>query len=158
MTTGRATERIRTRIRRVRIDDPDRGSAALWLALTMVALLAFAGLVLDGGVALAARGQAADVAQEAARAGADALTPNTVFSGGGVAGLAAQETAANVAAHNVLDAAGATGDVTITAESVTVTAHTSKHTQILSAIGINEVSGTASSTAFPLLGTKTAGG
>lgn len=153
MTAGKVT-----RIRQVRIDDPDRGSAALWLALTMVALLAFAGLVLDGGVALAARGQAADVAQEAARAGADALTPSTVFSGGGVGDLGAQEAAATVAAHNVLVAAGVTGDVVVTAKSVTVTAHASKHTEILSAIGINEVSGTASSTAVPLLGTTTAGG
>jgi hypothetical protein len=153
MTAGQVT-----RLRQVRVDDPDRGSAALWLALTMVGLLAFAGLVLDGGVALAARGQAADVAQEAARAGADALTPSTVFSGGGAGDLGAQEATANVAAHNVLAAAGVTGDVVVTAKSVTVTAHASKHTEILSAIGINEVSGTASSTAVPLLGTTTAGG
>ncbi len=138
--------------------DPDRGSAALWLALVMVALLAFAGLVLDGGTALAARGQAADVAQQAARAGADALTPNTVFGGGGAANLGAQEAAANTAARNVLAAAGVTGSVEVSAASVTVTATASKRTAILSAVGIDQVSGTASATAVPLLGTTAAGG
>ena len=138
--------------------DPDRGSAALWLAIVMVALLAFAGLVLDGGTALAARGQAADVAQQAARAGADALTPNTIFAGGGAAGLGAQEAAANTAARNVLSAAGVTGSVVVSAASVTVTATASKQTAILSAVGINQVFGTASATAVPLLGTTTAGG
>ena len=38
-----------------------------------MALFALAGLVLDGGAALTAHGRAADVAQQAARAGADAL-------------------------------------------------------------------------------------
>ena len=41
--------------------------------VSAVALFALAGLVLDGGAALAAHGRAADVAQQAARAGADAL-------------------------------------------------------------------------------------
>lgn len=149
---------VRSRIQRIRASSADRGSAALWLAFTMVGLLAFSGLVLDGGVALAARGQAADVAQQAARAGADALSPSAVFSGGGAGNLAAQEAAANTAAHRVLAAAGVTGEVDVTAKLVTVTAHASKPTEILSAIGINTVSGTASATAVPLLGTTTAGG
>jgi len=149
----------RRRWHRLRTDpDRDRGSAALWLAIVMVALLAFAGLVLDGGTALAARGQAADVAQQAARAGADALTPNAVFAGGGADGLGAQEAAANTAAQNVLAAAGVTGTVQVSAASVTVTATATKQTAILSAVGINQVSGTASATAVPLLGTTTAGG
>jgi Flp pilus assembly protein TadG len=138
--------------------DRDRGSAALWLAIVMVALLAMAGLVLDGGTALAARGQAADVAQAAARAGADALAPDAVFGGGGAASLTATESAADTAAQHVLAAAGLTGEVTVTAQSVTVTAHAIRHTAILSAIGIDEVHGSASATAFTLLGTTTAGG
>ena len=51
----------------------ERGSMALVLAILTVGMLAMAGLVIDGGAALAARGRAADVAQQAARAGADAL-------------------------------------------------------------------------------------
>ncbi len=130
----------------------DRGSAALWMAIVMVALLAFAGLVLDGGNALASRGRAADVAQQAARAGADALSPTTVFAGGGAGSLTAQRAAANTAAHRVLVAAGVTGEVNVTARSVTVTAHATRRTAILSAVGIDQVSGTASATAVPLLG------
>lgn len=154
----RATTTAPGRQRRSADFDGDRGSAALWLAIVMVALLAFAGLVLDGGTALAARGRAADVAQQAARAGADALTPSTVFTGGGAAGLGAQEAAANTAAQRVLAAAGVTGTVAVSAASVTVTATASKATAILSAVGIDQVSGTASATAAPLLGTTTAGG
>ena len=146
------------RQRRTADPDSDRGSAALWLAIVMVGLLAFATLVLDGGMALAARGQAVDVAQQAARAGADALTPYSVFAGGGAAGLGAQEAAANTAAQRVLAAAGATGSVVVTAASVTVTATAVRHTAILSAVDITEVSGTASATAIPLLGTTTPGG
>jgi Flp pilus assembly protein TadG len=159
MTAAAAVSAVRRRWQRLRTaPDRDGGSAALWLAIVMVALLAFAGLVLDGGTALAARGQAADVAQQAARAGADALSPGALFGGGGVASLSAQEAAANTAAHNVLSAAGVTGTVQVSAASVTVTATASKQTAILSAVGINQVSGTASATAVPLLGTTTAGG
>ena len=53
--------------------DNDRGSITAYLLITTVAIFALAGLVLDGGAALAAHGRAADVAQQAARAGADAL-------------------------------------------------------------------------------------
>ncbi len=159
MTDPATVPTDRRRWQRLRTDpDRDAGSAALWLAVVMVALLAFAGLVLDGGTALAARGQAADVAQQAARAGADALSPNAVFGGGGAPSLGAQEAAANTAARNVLAAAGVTGTVQVSAASVTVTATATKQTAILSAVGINQVSGTASATAVPLLGTTTAGG
>lgn len=159
MTGPAAVSAAHRRWQRFRTDPGrDAGSAALWLAIVMVALLAFAGLVLDGGTALAARGQAADVAQQAARAGADALSPGALFGGGGVASLGAQEAAANTAARNVLSAAGVSGTVQVSAASVTVTATATKQTAILSAVGINQVSGTASATAVPLLGTTTAGG
>ena len=45
------------------------------LAITTVGMLALAGLVIDGGALLAARGQAADLAEQAARAAASAVTP-----------------------------------------------------------------------------------
>src|SRR4051812_49043339 len=53
--------------------DGDRGSVTAYLLIMTVALVVLAGLVLDGGAALAAHGRAADTAQQAARAGADAL-------------------------------------------------------------------------------------
>ena len=53
--------------------DRDGGSITAYLLIMTVALVVLAGLVLDGGAALAAHGRAADTAQQAARAGADAL-------------------------------------------------------------------------------------
>src|SRR4249919_1908103 len=54
---------------------PDQGSLALMLAIITVGILALAGLVIDGGAMLAERGRAADLAEQAARAGASAITP-----------------------------------------------------------------------------------
>ena len=89
----------------------DRGSVTAYLLVTMVALFALAGLVLDGGAALAAHGRAADIAQQAARAGADALDETSLRSAT-PAGFTANPAAARSAADRVLTAAGVTGDVT----------------------------------------------
>jgi Flp pilus assembly protein TadG len=51
----------------------DGGAATVLLLLLTPALFALAGLVLDGGTHLAARQRAADLAEQAARAGADQL-------------------------------------------------------------------------------------
>ena len=58
-----------------RSNSDDDGSVSVYLAVWAVALMAMAGLVIDGGAAIAARARAADLAQQAARAGADALSP-----------------------------------------------------------------------------------
>jgi Flp pilus assembly protein TadG len=49
----------------------DRGSAALFVAVFAPAMIFMAGLVIDGGAALEARQRAADIAEQAARAGAN---------------------------------------------------------------------------------------
>ncbi len=155
MTTARTAAR---RWRRPRWGDTDRGSAALWLAITMVGMLIMAGLVLDGGAAIGARERAADVAQQAARAGADALDGAALRAGTGSAGLTANPVAANRAARAVLDAAGVQGYVvSVSGNAVTVTASATRPAVILSAVGINEVHGTATATAQSLLGTTTGG-
>jgi len=135
-------------------DDNDRGSVTAYLLITTVAIFALAGLVLDGGAALAAHGRAADVAQQAARAGADALDVTSLRSPT-PAGLTADPAAASTAAGDVLAAAGVTGDVAVNGRSVTVTARVSKPAAILSIVGIGEVGGTATATAVPLHGTTT---
>lgn len=137
-----------------RRDDNDRGSVTAYLLITMVAIFALAGLVLDGGAALAAHGRAADVAQQAARAGADALDVTSLRSPT-PAGLTANPAAARTAAGQVLAAAGVTGDVAVNGRSVTVTARVTKPAAILSIVGIGEVGGTATATAVPLHGTTT---
>jgi hypothetical protein len=134
--------------------DADRGSITAYLLITAVAIFALAGLVLDGGAALAAHGRAADVAQQAARAGADALDETSLRSAT-PAGLTANPAAARVAAGEVLAAAGVTGDVAVNGGSVTVTARVTKPAAILSVVGISEVGGTATATARPLHGTTT---
>src|SRR5450755_3943975 len=50
--------------------DGEQGQITVFVVVIMVALLAVAGLVYDGGRALAAKTTAIDIAQEAARAGA----------------------------------------------------------------------------------------
>lgn len=136
----------------------DRGSAALWLALVMIGLLMMAGLVLDGGAAIGAREQAADAALQAARAGADALSAPALRSGSGSPGLSADPAAAASVAGALLTAAGITDySVSVAGNTVTVTAHASKPTAILSAVGIDEVHGGATATAVALLGTTTGG-
>lgn len=125
-----------------------------WLVVTAVAVFTLAGLVLDGGAALAARGRAADTAQQAARAGADALDVASLRSPT-PAGLAADPGAARAAAAAVLAAAEVTGEVSIEGSRVTVTARAVTPTAILSIVGVGEVGGTATASARPLHGTTT---
>ena len=134
--------------------DADRGSVTAWLLGTVAALLLLAGLVLDGGAALAARGRAADTAAQAARAGADALDQSSLRSST-PAGFTANPAAARAAADRVLAAAGLTGRVQVTGSAVTVTARAGEPAVMLTMVGIGEVGGQASVTAVPLHGTTT---
>ena len=137
-------------------DESDRGSITAYLLIMTVALVLMAGLVLDGGAALTAHGTAADTAQQAARAGADALD-DTSLRTTTPAGLTANPAAARTAAAAVLAAAGVTGEVTVAGTTVTVTAHATRPTAILAIAGITQVGGTATATAVPLHGTTTGG-
>jgi Flp pilus assembly protein TadG len=134
----------------------DRGSVALYLALFAVALLAMAGLVVDGGAAIAARERAADLAEQAARAGADALVPASL-RGSSPAELRVDHAAATIAARRVLTLGGATGEVTVSRVDVTVTAHVPRRAAILTAFGIDDLTGTAAATATVLHGTTNGG-
>jgi Flp pilus assembly protein TadG len=51
----------------------ERGSLSLFVVIFAISVLMLAGLVYDGGLAITARQRAADVAEEAARAGANAI-------------------------------------------------------------------------------------
>lgn len=134
--------------------DRDRGSITAYLLIMTVALVVLAGLVLDGGAALAAHGRAADTAQQAARAGADAIDEQSLRTAS-PAGLTADPAAARRAAAAVLAAADVTGDITVTGSVVTVTARATRPAAILAIVGITEVGGTATATAIPLHGTTT---
>jgi Flp pilus assembly protein TadG len=134
----------------------DTGSVALFMSLLTVALLAMAGLVIDGGAAIAARERAADLAEQAARAGADALVPASL-RGPSPTGLQVDPAAARAAADRVLSLGGANGELTINGLDVTVTAHVPRRAVILSAIAVDDLTGTATATATVLHGTTTGG-
>jgi len=135
----------------------DRGSIALWFAITALAAFAMLGLVVDGGSALATRERAADLSSQAARAGAGALLPSSLR--GSPAGLVADPEAARQAAMDVLAAGGATGQVSVSGDTVTVTAHIAKGTAILSAMGLTDISQSATASATALYGgTQVEGG
>lgn len=114
---------------------PERGSVTLWLVIMTVAMIAAIGLVYDGGMALAAKGQAIADAYGAARAGAEALDQGSFARGGAIL---PDDAAATTAAQAFLAQAGvAPGQSTITVNGavVTVSVHLSSPAAILAAVG-----------------------
>jgi hypothetical protein len=127
----------------------DRGSATAW-AIGVVAVVALlAGAVLDGGNAMAARVQALDIAQQAARAGANQLDLGALRNHGVVR---LNPGAAQAAAQAFLREAGATGTAAATIAQVTVTVTRSEPTLMLQAIGVDAIDMTATATAVPQTG------
>ncbi len=115
-----------------------------FLAFLGVALFVLVGLVVDGGRALAARRQAMDIAEQAARIGADQLSVDALRQGSFIIDP--------VAATNAVDAdllsSGVTGTVSVSGDSVTVAVHSVCTTTILEIVGVQSiaVSGTAVAT------------
>ncbi len=58
-----------------------RGSISMFVVIFTISVLMLAGLVYDGGLAIAARQRAADIAEEAARAGANAVDIDALRAG-----------------------------------------------------------------------------
>lgn len=131
--------------RRLPAVDGERGSLTVMTAVLALALLAVAGLVVDGTGRLRAGQQATDAAQQAARAGADALDAATLRAGGP---LAVDPAAAAATSREYLAAAGYTGTVAVTGPTtlrVSVTVH--RPTAILGLIGIDSYTATGTATA-----------
>lgn len=121
-----------------------RGTVTAFVTVLAVALLLTAGLALDGGRVLDARRQANDLAQNAARAGAQAVdldalrgTPRPV-----VAGASAQQ-----AARAYLAAAGHPGSVAVAGDTVTVTVTVAVPMHLLGLAGLHSKTVTATQTA-----------
>ena len=129
-----------------RLADAESGMVTAFVVIFTAALLLMAGLVLDGGLALAAKVQAIDDAQAAARAGAQAIDIPTYRASGQITLDPAQATAD---AEHDLAAAGQVGTVSVNGEQVTVTVTITQATQILSLAGIDHLTetGTGSATA-----------
>jgi hypothetical protein len=144
MTT---TVRVLIRGTRRQLTATDAGQDGVVTAFTLVlviALIALAGMVFDGGMAMAGRVKALDEAQEAARTGAQQIDL-AVFRATGQATL--DPTKASTAAETYLAATGDTGTVTVNGEAVTVTVTHTQHTQILALIGIESFTENATATA-----------
>ena len=115
-----------------------------FVVVIMMALVLVAGLVLDGGLALAAKVQAIDDAQAAARAGAQAIDLSTFRATGQITLDAGTAT---TAAEQSLTTAGQSGTVNVAGDVVTVTVTVTQHTQILDLIGVNALHETATGSA-----------
>lgn len=129
-------------VRGVAVADPP-GSVSVFVAIAAVALLALAGLVVDGGRALAARAAADAVAEQAARAGAGALDVGALHRGG----VLLDPSAAVAAADGSLAAAGWTGTASATSTTVDVTVWTTVPTDLLGIVGIHALSVRVTATA-----------
>ena len=126
------------------LGDPESGMVTAFVVVFTLALLVMAGLVLDGGLALAAKVQAIDDAQAAARAGAQAIDIPLYRATGQIT---LDPEAATADAEAYLADAGHTGTVAVNGEQVTVTVTISQPTQLLSLAGVGHITVTGSGSA-----------
>lgn len=109
----------------------ETGSVTLFMAIVApVLFIGLAGLVFDGGGILTAKRQAMNVAQQAARAGAQGLATEDVREGaGGPQSL--DPSRARARAEEYLATVGHTGTVTVAGELVSVSVTIRRPAQIL---------------------------
>ncbi len=124
----------------------DRGSATAWAIGVVLVVALLSGAVLDGGNAMAARVQALDIAQQAARSGANQLDLARLRDDGQVR---LNRGAAQAEAERFLHAAGVSGTATATDTSVSVTVTRTQPTLLLQAVGVDSISMSATATAAP---------
>jgi hypothetical protein len=120
------------------------GMVTAFVVIFTFALLLLAGLVIDGGLTLAARVQAIDEAQAAARAGAQAINIPLFRSTGQIVLDPAQ---ANQAAESYLAATGHSGTVQVNGDDVDVTVSITQPMQILGIGGVGSLTVTGHGTA-----------
>jgi Flp pilus assembly protein TadG len=126
----------------------DRGSVLPFTAVVVAALVACAGLAVDGGRIMAARRDAAAVAAAAARRGSQELAYTELADGR----AAIDPPRATAVAQAFLTAAGARGSVAATPQHVSVTVTVTTSTVVLGAFGIGSKSVAATRTAAPFGG------
>ena len=122
----------------------DRGTVTAFVVGFAVALLAMAGLVIDGGYMLAGQRAAFDVAEAAARAGAQAVDENALRQGGGVV---VQPGEARQRVAEYLARSGHDGTVEINGDTVTVHVTVTQRLAILGIVGVGPATIHASGTA-----------
>ena len=114
----------------------EEGMVTAFVVIFIFALLLLAGLVIDGGLTLAARVQAIDEAQAAARAGAQAINLPLFRSTGQVI---LDPSHAVQAANSYLVATGHRGTVEVNGDQVNVAVSITQPMQILGIGGIGSL-------------------
>lgn len=133
----------------------DRGQVTAFVVGVMAGLWLFTGIVVDGGLALAAKTRALDNAQEAARTGAQHLD---------LAALRDTQTyrldagRAAAAARSYITATGDTARVDVEGDTVTVHVTHRAPTQVLQLLGLRHLTVTASAHARAHTATVQQGG
>ena len=122
----------------------DRGTVTAFVVGFTVALLAMAGLVVDGGYMLAGQRAAFDIAEAAARAGAQAVDEDALRQGGGVV---VQPDAARQRVADYLAQSGHEGTVEVSGDTVTVHVTVTQRLAILGIVGVGPATIHASGTA-----------
>ena len=139
-----------------RPDDGDRGSITLMLLALFVALIALAGIVIDGGAKLNQAENANAVAQEAARAGAGMVNQANAYTNGRFTVDPDQAVAAawQYLADNGYDRANGYVDSVsrVGTESIQVSVTATSRTRVLSIIGIDTMTSTGAATASLVTG------
>jgi Flp pilus assembly protein TadG len=124
-----------------------------FVVMITVALVMFIGLVLDGGYTLAARREAIDEADGAARAAAQAVTVQTRTSRSAVLDPGRAQTAVD----SFLSPTGHRGRALVNGDTVTVTVTFRQQLYILGAGGLFSVTVTGRGTARAVPGVETGG-
>jgi Flp pilus assembly protein TadG len=115
--------------------DREAGAVAVMVAVLAVALLLVVGLVFEGGVAIAAKRRAMNVAEQAARAGAQQLDIGALRANGT---FRVDPSKASAAASAFLGSAGYSGSVSVSGDTVTVSGVSwSSASPVLAAIGVS---------------------
>lgn len=114
-----------------RHDDDERGSVTAFVVVFSLALLMVVGLVIDGGFLLAARRQAINEAEAAARAGAQAVMVDS--------SKRLDPVRSERLARDYLARTGHDGSVTVVGDTITVEVRFRKDMTILGAGGLGSV-------------------
>jgi len=130
------------------------GQITAFVVVMVAALILCAGLVIDGGLTLAAKVRATDGAQAASRAGAEQINVAVYRASGDIVLDTAQATSA---AQRYLAITGDRGTVSVIGDTVTVTVEATQQTQILDLAGIRSLSVSATASANAVRGITEAG-
>lgn len=131
-----------------RYGDPEAGIVTAFVVIMILALLMVTGLIYDGGRVIVAKRQAIDVAEQAARAGAQAIDVPTLRAG---RGFRLDPVQARQAARTYLAEVGEQGSVTVGHDAdgdfVAVTVPYTVHSVLLTLVGIRELDGSGHASA-----------